>query len=379
MLMDPKRKYLLLTQSKHFCAAPWTNLYLDSNGDILTCCVGKTVLGNIRTQSIEEILANNTAKEIKQKLILDDSHPNCVTCDMFTADQPANSWQRGHYNNIGKAVDVDYDDINSFVLGAVDARWSNTCNFKCIYCDPKYSSSIEKELNVIYSNGDLGNQQILEFILINQNNLVEIYLAGGEPLLMKENRKFLEQYKNFDTKLRINTNLSNIHEKNSILDHIKHFKHVLWTVSIENTHARYEYTRHGSDWEQFLKNLNVINQLGHDIRFNMIYFIGNATTFYDDYLTFKDLVPNAEFSAVPVIGHDPISSKNLPKDLKTTAEENLNKLIKSLANDPSLCNNIINCLEELNKEPNGLDYKTYFDSLDSKRGTDWKTVFPELI
>lgn len=377
--MDPKRKYVLLTQSKHFCAAPWTNLYLEANGDILTCCVGQTILGNIRTHTLKEILNNSITKEIKQKLILDQPHLNCINCDMFTADRPADAWQRGHYNNIGKKVDIDYDDVSSFVLGAVDARWSNTCNFKCIYCDPKYSSSIEKELNVIYSNGDIGNQQLLEFILANQNSIVEIYLAGGEPLLMKENREFLERYTNTDTRLRINTNLSNIHEKNSILDKIKKFKNILWTVSVENTNSRYEYTRYGSNWGQFLINLTAIKDLGHEIRFNMIYFVGNALTFCDDLELLKSLGTNSGISVVPVIGHDPISSRNLPNHLKATARENLNKLSKSLANDTSLCNNISNCLKELNKDPNGLDYKEYFNSLDAKRNTNWKTVFPELI
>jgi len=377
--MDPKRKFFLLKQSNHFCAAPWTNLYLESNGDILTCCVGQTVLGNIRTHSLKEILAGDIIRNIKKQLIQDSPHENCSVCDSFTTKNSTDSWQRGHYNNIGKKVDIDYDDVDSFVLGAVDARWSNTCNFKCIYCDPRYSSSIEKELNVIYSNGDLGNQQLLEFILANQNSIVEIYLAGGEPLLMKENREFLERYTNTDTRLRINTNLSNIHEKNSILDKIKKFKNILWTVSIENTNSRYEYTRYGSNWNQFLINLQAIKDLGHEIRFNMVYFIGNAMTFCDDLELLKSLGTNIGISVVPVVGHDPIGSKNLPNHLKGRAGDDLNKLIKSLANDISLCNNISNCLKELNKDPNGLDYKQYFDSLDAKRNTNWKTVFPELI
>jgi radical SAM protein with 4Fe4S-binding SPASM domain len=378
--MDAKKKYLLLTQSKHFCAAPWTNLYLDPNGDILTCCVGKSILGNIRTNPLEEILNSDVTREIKQKLISDQSHPNCINCDTFTAENPADSWQRGYYNNIGKKINVDYEDIHSFVLGAVDARWSNTCNFKCIYCDPFLSSSIEKELNITISNGNLGNDQILKFILANQNNIVEIYLAGGEPLLMKENRKFLEQYTNTDTRLRINTNLSNIHEKNSILDKIKKFKNILWTVSVDNTKSRYEYTRYGSNWDQFLINLQTIKDLGHKIKFNMVYFIGNAVTFYNDLELLKSLgTENGGISVIPVFGHHRISSRNLPNHLKIIAQKDLNNLLKSIVNDPSLCNNISNCLRELSKETNGLDYKIYFDNIDNKRGTNWKTIFPELI
>ena len=351
--MDPKRKFFLFKQSNNFCAAPWTNLYLESNGNILTCCVGKTVLGNIRTQSLDEILAGSNARDIKQNLLEDQPHINCRVCNSLKSTD--DSWLRGHYNNIGKLVDVDYSNVDIFSLGAVDARWSNTCNFKCVYCDPKYSSSIERETNIIFSNGDVGNDQVLNFILKNQANIKEIYLAGGEPLLMKENRLFLEQYTNFDTKLRINTNLSNINEKNSILSLIKRFKDVLWTISVENTKDRYEYTRHGGDWTEFVKNINTVQQLGYTIRFNMIYFVGNALTFLEDFNFLKDLVPDCGFSVVPIIGFGAISSRNLPAQLKPQAQQDLTTLIDSLENNSALRNNIINCLNELNNEPNELD------------------------
>jgi len=374
--MDPKRKFFLLKQSENFCAAPWTNLYLEANGDILTCCVGRTVLGNIRNTSLSQILNGEVANEIKNTLLNDNPHVNCVVCQEFNSDY--DTWLRGHYNDLSKSLDIDYDSFK-FVLAGVDLRWSNTCNFKCVYCEPKFSNGIERELNITFSNGDAGNQAVLDFVLANQSNIKEIYLAGGEPLLMKENRQFLEQFTNFNTKLRINTNLSNINEKNSILSMITKFKDVLWTVSVENIELRYEYTRYGGNWQQFLQNLKIIKNLNHTIRFNLVYFIGNALTFADDFNFLKTLIPNCEFSTVPVIEHDAISSRNLPKDLKIQAKDNLVSLLNEVVMPLNLCNNINNCIKELEKDSNGLDYKQYFDSLDAKRGTNWKTVFPELV
>jgi hypothetical protein len=374
--MDPKRKFFLLKQSKNFCAAPWTNLYLEANGDILTCCVGRTVLGNIRNTSLSEILNGSVANEIRNTLIKDEFHNNCVVCQEFNSEY--DPWLRGHYNDLPKSLDINYDS-SEFTLAGVDLRWSNTCNFKCVYCEPKYSNGIERELNVTFSNGDHGNQAVLDFVLANQNNIKEIYLAGGEPMLMKENRQFLEQFTNFNTKLRINTNLSNINEKNNILTMIKKFKDVLWTVSVENIEDRYEYTRYGGNWQQFIKNLEVIKNLNHSIRFNLVYFIGNALTFADDFNFLKKLIPQCDFSVVPVIGHEAISSRNLPNDLKDRAKSELKSLLDEVAIPLSLCNNVSNCIKELEKESNGLDYKKYFDSLDAKRGTNWKIIFPELV
>jgi hypothetical protein len=37
-----------------------------------------------------------------------------------------------------------------------------------------------------------------------------------------------------------------------------------------------------------------------------------------------------------------------------------------------------NCIHELRQESNGIDYREYFDSIDQRRGTDWRSAFPEL-
>jgi len=69
--MDAKKKFFLLKQAKNFCAAPWTNIYLHPNGSIRTCCVGQTDLGNIRQQSIEDILDSPELLQIKRDLVAD--------------------------------------------------------------------------------------------------------------------------------------------------------------------------------------------------------------------------------------------------------------------------------------------------------------------
>lgn len=375
--MDPKRKFFLLKKSENFCAAPWTNLFLGPTGDILTCCAGRTVLGNIRTHSLVDILRGDTISKIKTELIQDKPHENCVTCYQFSNGSDA--WIRGTYNDLNKNTDVDFDDINLFKLTTIDVRWSNTCNLKCVYCHPAYSSSIEKESNIIISNGDTGNDQVLDFILKNQESVVEIYLAGGEPLLTKENREFLKNWTNLNTALRISTNLSNIHEKNSIFSLTKKFKNIIWGVSIDNTTERFEYTRYGSNWQQFLTNLETIKLLNQPIRFNMVYFVGNALTIDDDITLLHSLVPNSNFNIVPVLENDSLSVANLPSHLKNMAISKLENVQKTFANNTDLCNNIISCINELNQPPNRLDYKEYFNNLDSKRNTDWKQVFPELI
>ena len=54
--MDPKRKFFLFKQSKHFCAVPWNYFKVGMNGDVATCVNGEYTLGNLKNNSIEEIL-----------------------------------------------------------------------------------------------------------------------------------------------------------------------------------------------------------------------------------------------------------------------------------------------------------------------------------
>ena len=59
--MDPKTKYKLFKQSKNFCVVPWTNFELYTNGNVKTCSVGHTNMGNINDGNNAEKLFIKTA------------------------------------------------------------------------------------------------------------------------------------------------------------------------------------------------------------------------------------------------------------------------------------------------------------------------------
>lgn len=374
--MDSKQKFFLFKQSKYFCAAPWANLYLETNGDIKTCCVGDTVLGNINIEHVSAILNGPKAKQIRQNLVANQPHENCKVC--YSVDPTKVEWLRLYYNDLLKKSDIDFDH-NDFNLGAVDLRWTNTCNFACIYCAPKYSNKIaaEQEIKVV-SARDKDIELVQNFVLAHQDNIQEIYLAGGEPLLMKENISFLSSFNNKDVFLRINTNLSNLHHRNKIFEIIRQYTNILWTISIDNIGSRYEYTRYGADWNEFLENLSVVRSLG-PVRFNMVYFVGNAMTIDQDVEFLLDKIPDASFSLVPVIGSQAISSRNLPGHLKAHAVAKLKSLEHRYGPQNIFAHsNITNCLDELSKSTNNNDYNKYFQNIDKLHGTEWTKTFPEL-
>jgi len=373
-MMDPKQKFFLFKQSKNFCAAPWTNLYLESDGNIYTCCVGKTKIGNIRESSIDNVLSGPVLRKIKQDLLEDTPNKNCEICQKRDVD--SSSWLQNYYNKLALSSDVDYNNLDEFYLVSTDMRWSNTCNFMCVYCSPVLSSSLEKESGIIVRNGSKGNSELLEWIINHQSTIKEVYLAGGEPLLMKENQVFLEKLDK-SIKLRINTNLSNINDKNLIFSLIDQFENIEWTVSVDNTANRYEYTRYNGSWLDFLSNLTELkNNTKNKIIFNMVYFVGNAVTLKDDILFLLETCPDARVNVNAVEGKSEIEVCNLPDRLKTIARDNLIELLKI---EQVNKRDLEYCIAVLNQQSTDQRYQYYFDSIDKKRNTNWKNIFPELV
>jgi molybdenum cofactor biosynthesis enzyme MoaA len=106
-------------------------------------------------------------------------------------------------------------------------------------------------------------------------------LAGGEPLLMKENLELLQllKQKNPQVHIRVNTNLSKTNTR--VFEQICEFENVHWTVSVETMNEEFEYIRHGGKWEDFTTNLKQIRQLDHRITFNMLWFLLNYQSIFD--------------------------------------------------------------------------------------------------
>jgi MoaA/NifB/PqqE/SkfB family radical SAM enzyme len=168
-----------------------------------------------------------------------------------------------------------------------------------------------------------------EYIYQHAKNLKHVYLAGGEPLLMKENLELLKEL-NPDVNLRINTNLSKVNT--GVFDAVCGFKNVHWTVSVETMEEEFEYIRFGGRWLDFLNNLNTIRQLDHKISFNMLWFLLNYDTVFGcvDYL--KGLgFHNNSFVIGALLTPDYLNIRHLPDNVLNLLK---NKLESKINNQP---------------------------------------------
>ena len=83
--MDPKKKYNLFKENKNFCAMPWNGFEVYPTGQIKTCSMGQTYLGNLHQQKIGDILRSDKMKKIKQRRKV--QHGNRRTKNLETLEE----------------------------------------------------------------------------------------------------------------------------------------------------------------------------------------------------------------------------------------------------------------------------------------------------
>jgi radical SAM protein with 4Fe4S-binding SPASM domain len=370
--------------NKSFCPLPWTGFIIQQNGDVKNCVLSKEVIGNIDTNSIEEILAGEKNIKIKEEMLTDKKPTSCIGCYQLEKDK--NSFdiisQRIYYIKELRSVDpVLYDQIINFNLHTVDIRWTNQCNQACVYCGPHNSTLWEKEVGPTKIMSATAKIAIRNFIFNNIKQLKNVYLAGGEPTLMNENLEFLNLLlkENPNVTLRVNTNLSNVDTKVATL--IKQFKNVHWIVSVESTEKYYEYIRHGGNWKKFCNNLEEIKKIdGHKISFNMLYCVLNYLEIFRciDYLISLGFHNNS-FVLGPVYTPIYLNILNLPNKKIQQARAELKSRIDC---SPGFIledgyKNLLKYLDtpfKKNIEESFLELK----KLDNRRKIDSSLIFKEL-
>lgn len=373
-----------LVDQDYFCPAPWLSLYVDPEGNIENCCVSKNKLGNInKTPAIKDTINGSENINIKQMMLENIPVEGCKSC----YSQPGTHTLQQHFKkNYAHLGDDFYTNTDNFNLRYLDLRWNNTCNYACIYCGPGLSSLwAEQKYQVVKMKEAKGD--LLNYVLESAADLKEIYLAGGEPLMLKENEAVLTKLLEVNKSCRIcvNTNLSLI-QGNKVFELLKQFDNVQWLVSGEAMSDQYEYIRWPGKWSTFLENLHTINSTPtHHLSFNMVLMNINSLSIWD----FIDMVHqdlNVDHRSITVNVYNmrddtgPWAIQRLTKHQRDSVRQRISK------NDYSNILGIENVLEAL--DDNHSDYKSKwagleytveeFNTLDQDRNLNSRVIFPAI-
>ena len=317
--------------------------------------------------------------------MLDDKKPsNCSGCHLQEQgrNNPSSISSRLYYNReLALKTDLSlFDDVDKFSLQHIDLRWTNHCNQACVYCGPSYSSKWATELNRRVDSEKKSKENLKQFVFDNIKNLKNVYLAGGEPLIMNENKELLQKLlqDNPEVSIRVNTNLSST--KTGVFELLCNFKNVHWTVSVETIEKEYEYVRYHGSWKDFLVNLRQIKKLDQKITFNMLYFMLNYKSLFDTVDFFRDMgFHENSFVIGPLYAPQYLNIHNLPSKTLQSIMKTLE--LKISQSDHYLKNSYENILKYISTSPIQRNIDLFFKNmeiLDKRRNQSWQKTFPVL-
>jgi organic radical activating enzyme len=284
-----------------FCLAKWTQVTMHLHNGMTHSCHHPSP----HKIPLEELKRNPTAlhntnykKEKRREMLTGGKPEECNYC--WKVEKTSNSfsdrvfksaedWSLPHLEEI-KGLDWRANYNPKYV----EVSFSNTCNFKCAYCGPQFSSKwveeIEKhggyptstnfnEMATLKANNQMPYKQSEDNPYVESfwqwwpelyNDLDTFRITGGEPLLSKDTWKILEflaTTPNPNKKLNfsINTNLGvprNLIERfvvlmNQIIEKGNVNEFNIFTSS-ETVGKQAEYVRYGLNYNEFFDNVEYV-------------------------------------------------------------------------------------------------------------------------
>lgn len=300
-----------LTGSKTFCVLPWIHFATRPNGDMRLCCnanssgagtdheIGlvKNETGrpaNFGRETPMSAWNNEYMKDVRLTMLEGKIPASCAKChkEEFNGVASKRIWETGTWVEDGidlpeliKQTEEDGTVPESLVY--LDLRLGHTCNLKCIMCSPHDSSMWvadhkkvypifqAKELkeqmawnsdtfdNYWYENPDFWKEMYAQI-----PNLKQVYFAGGEPLLIKEHKLFLEEIirQGYADKILVRYNTNGLLVNDEIIELWKKFKKVKVGFSIDAVSDRNYYIRYPSDWDTIERNLHKLDNTPDNIQ-----------------------------------------------------------------------------------------------------------------
>jgi radical SAM protein with 4Fe4S-binding SPASM domain len=250
-----------MIDSTNFCAAPFKEILIDTDGKILPCCEYKYQPSSYVSFNLAQFdeLQKTQMHTLRQNMLDNVHDTGCTYCK--------NKERIPGQLNLRKYINVKYPaipNVNEHDIQGIEIRFGNYCNLKCIMCGPYASSSLDEEYTknkTIYlaNNFSTNNAKTmrwweepraLEQLKQIVKNIKYIHFGGGEPMMIPELIDILDVIDS-DKIVRIsfNTNMTRVTDK--LLNSLDRFKPgtVNISASLEGVGAQNDYIRYGSKWD----------------------------------------------------------------------------------------------------------------------------------
>lgn len=268
ILLEPN----MISNSPTFCPAPWTSLNIDQAGEVSPCFHCVDMIGNIKKNTIQEIITGPVVNGMKQAMARGEWAPGCSWCKRLeeTTGASGRTVRRTSEETLAEInTDPDFFKLEHLVI-----NWSNLCNLACVYCNPETSTAWQSIKKIPINHVKNEHADLIELARTQGHNIQGLSLGGGEPLLQKGLEQFLDYINPATVRGMITTNLSMDLESNAIYQRLKTWPQVEWMISFDNADPdKFEYVRHGASWTQFVKNIQTMKKDGLYIKAHPAYSV----------------------------------------------------------------------------------------------------------
>ena len=293
------------TGSPTFCALPWIHLATRPNGDARLCCVTNAsgahtgdhsvglvkkengVPANFGKDTLMSAFNNQYMRDVRLTMLEGKIPASCTKCfeEEDNGVVSKRLWEMYSWNKDG----LDFIElINSTkedgtvppVIRYLDLRLGHTCNLKCVMCSPHDSSrwlqDYEKVMSkttspivikqIHWDKAEFDNfwyekPEFWDEIFEQIPNITQLYFAGGEPLMIKEHRRFLDEIirRGYNKQITLRYNSNGIYVNQDIIDVWSQFKEVKYAFSIDGNFDRNGYIRFPTYWTDIERSLDLLD------------------------------------------------------------------------------------------------------------------------
>ena len=443
-----------ITGSKTFCVLPWIHLATRPNGDMRLCCtanasgagedheVGLIKMDDGRTANFGKITPmqawnSDYMKSVRTCMINGQVPASCKGCFDEEAQGVVSkrlwetaTWEQDEGFDLVELIKQTKEDGTvPEKLSYLDLRLGHTCNIKCVMCSPHDSSKWVSDWQKLYPKLESPEVKIQmrwdkkEFnnfwyekglfwdeIYAQIPNLRQVYFAGGEPLMIKEHKMFIEEIirQGYQDKILLRYNSNGILVDNELIQLWSKFRKVKFAVSVDAAYERDNYIRYPTKFEDVERTLHLLDNTPDNIHVSIataiqIFNIKHLPDFIKWKLDQKfkkmniGLVGGVEMGGGLVnmhLVHIPtfLNITILPKEDKEEVKERFEDfrwwLWKHYRHDddfwqrnPYGWKRWEAILTHMNSKDNShmlSGFKEYVNKLDAIRGLDAATIFPEL-
>jgi MoaA/NifB/PqqE/SkfB family radical SAM enzyme len=293
--------------SKTLCLAPWAHATVTVDTKLSPCCVSQTK-SKSEYSDYKSWWHSQHMQDLRSDLANGVRNSNCNQC-WQSEDLGKQSLRQG-YNTLFKSY-VDFAQIKASLKNKnfqeinYPTTWEidigNSCNLKCIMCDPRLSDKIQEEVlsnklkfsqfpkliqqseGITHTNW-VNSESGQNFLSDIKKNLKWIKIQGGEALSVKGVRDLIENLDSQEVTLSLTTNGTVLDQR--LLTALSKFKRVEISISVEAIGQANDVIRYGSQWETIEKNINSLMscqnvdlQLNHVLQNTSTIFLPNVIEF----------------------------------------------------------------------------------------------------